>query len=63
MMNTIKTWPPYPLGAKYDGLGLILPSFYAHGVELCLYDDDGKEIGRVKLWNEHITAGMFMFPG
>jgi glycogen operon protein len=41
-------WPgqPYPLGATYDGVGtnFALFSEAAERVELCLFDDDGKEL-------------------
>jgi isoamylase len=51
-MDTIKTWPgkPYPLGAKYDGLGVNFALFSenATGVELCLYDDQGNETNSIK---------------
>jgi isoamylase len=40
-------WPgqPYPLGASYDGVGtnFTLFSEVAESVQLCLFDDDGKE--------------------
>jgi glycogen operon protein len=43
----MKVWPgnPYPLGATYDGGGtnFALFSEVAERVELCLFDDDGKE--------------------
>jgi isoamylase len=43
----MRTWPgnPYPLGATYDGGGtnFALFSEVADRVELCLFDDDGKE--------------------
>jgi glycogen operon protein len=43
----METWPgsPYPLGATYDGAGtnFALFSEIADGVELCLFDEDGKE--------------------
>ena len=44
----VKTWPgsPYPLGATYDGSGtnFALFSEVAERVELCLFDDKGKEV-------------------
>src|ERR1700761_2632884 len=44
---TTELWPgqPYPLGASYDGVGtnFTLFSELADRVELCLFDDDGKE--------------------
>jgi hypothetical protein len=43
----MKVWPgqPYPLGAVYDGSGtnFSLFSAIARRVELCLFDDQGKE--------------------
>jgi isoamylase len=43
----VRPWPgtPYPLGATYDGVGtnFTLFSEVADFVELCLFDDDGKE--------------------
>ena len=46
-MGMTKIWPgnPYPLGATYDGGGtnFALFSEVADRVELCLFDDDGKE--------------------
>jgi glycogen operon protein len=43
----VKVWPgnPYPLGATYDGGGtnFALFSEVAERVELCLFDDEGKE--------------------
>ncbi len=43
----MEVWPggPYPLGATYDGAGtnFALFSEVAEAVELCLFDDDGKE--------------------
>ena len=43
----MKIWPgsPYPLGATYDGGGTNFAIFseVAERVELCLFDDDGKE--------------------
>jgi glycogen operon protein len=48
----VRPWPgtPYPLGATYDGVGtnFTLFSEAADHVELCLFDDDGKET-RVRL--------------
>lgn len=50
----IRVWPgaPYPLGAKWDGMGVNFALFSEHAekVELCLFDDDGvKETARVVL--------------
>jgi len=45
--SRVKIWPgtPYPLGATYDGAGTNFSLFSeaAERVELCLFDDDGKE--------------------
>jgi glycogen operon protein len=47
MKNKIVIWPgnPYPLGATYDGVGVNFSVFaeHAESVELCLFDNDGKE--------------------
>jgi isoamylase len=52
-MPDIRLWPglPYPLGASWDGAGVNFALFSAHAtkVELCLFDDDGKETDRVAL--------------
>ena len=44
---TVKVWPgtPYPLGATYDGAGTNFSVFseVATRVELCFFDDDGKQ--------------------
>jgi len=46
-MVTYKIWPgkPYPLGATYDGTGTNFSVFseVAEKVELCLFDEEGKE--------------------
>ena len=51
-MNNARIWPgkPYPLGATYDGTGTNFSLFSegAERVELCLFDDEGKE-NRFKL--------------
>ncbi len=43
----IEIWPgePYPLGATYDGAGtnFAIYSSVAESVELCLFDEDGKQ--------------------
>jgi len=45
--STVEVWPgtPYPLGATYDGAGTNFSVFSepATRVELCLFDDDGKQ--------------------
>jgi isoamylase len=42
---------PFPLGATWDGLGVNFALFSAHAtrVELCLFDEDGKETERITL--------------
>src|SRR5689334_18002691 len=44
---TMRVWPgqPYPLGATFDGAGTNFSLFSeaAERVELCLFDDEGKE--------------------
>lgn len=51
-MFDVKPWPgkPYPLGATYDGFGTNFSLFseVAEKVELCLFDDLGKET-RIRL--------------
>src|SRR6056297_4021852 len=46
-------WPglPYPLGATWDGQGTNFALFSAHAtkVELCLFDDSGREEQRIPL--------------
>jgi glycogen operon protein len=46
-MHALKVWPgtPYPLGATYDGAGTNFSLFseVAQRVELCLFDDAGRE--------------------
>lgn len=43
----MKVWPgqPYPLGATYDGAGTNFSVFseVAQRVELCLFDDEGRQ--------------------
>ena len=52
-MQPVRVWPgkPYPLGATWDGSGTNFALFSAHAekVELCLFDDAGKEAARVAL--------------
>jgi isoamylase len=52
-MSDLRLWPglPYPLGASWDGAGVNFALFSAHAtkVELCLFDQDGKETDRVAL--------------
>ena len=52
-MTDTKLYPgkPYPLGATYDGRGVNFALFAenAHGVNLCFFDDSGKETHSLKL--------------
>ncbi|MGF1605576.1 MAG: glycogen debranching protein GlgX [Rhodothalassiaceae bacterium] len=49
----MRIWPgaPYPLGATWDGSGTNFALFSAHAtkVELCLFDDHGREMERIPL--------------
>ena len=53
MSDEYRIWPglPYPLGATWDGQGTNFALFSAHAekVELCLFDDSGKEEIRIPL--------------
>jgi isoamylase len=66
-MDDIKTWPgkPYPLGAKYDGLGVNFALFSenAHGVDLCLFDNEGKETNRIKVIERTHNSWHLYIPG
>lgn len=66
MSKQQRVWPghPYPLGATWDGSGTNFALFSAHAekVELCLYDNDGKqECQRVQLpeYTNEIWHGYF----
>jgi isoamylase len=52
-MQTLYQLPgrPYPLGSTWDGKGTNFALFAAHAqkVELCLYDSQGAEVGRVEI--------------
>lgn len=52
----MKTWPgkPYPLGATWDGSGVNFALFSenATGVELCLFDDEGKNEQQIAVANQ-----------
>ncbi|AOY87453.1 glycogen debranching enzyme GlgX [Marinobacter salinus] len=61
-----RVWPghPYPLGATWDGSGtnFALFSAYAEGVELCLFDREGKqELERIALpeYTNEVWHGYF----
>jgi isoamylase len=66
-MKNIDTWPgkPYPLGAKYDGLGVNFALFSenANGVELCLFDDAGNETDRIKVVERTHNSWHVYVPG
>jgi isoamylase len=49
--SSLKEGLPFPLGATWDGLGVNFGLFSAHAtrVELCLFDESGKETERVTL--------------
>ncbi|PWK60609.1 glycogen debranching protein GlgX [Roseicyclus mahoneyensis] len=56
---------PAPLGATFDGAGVNFAVFSAHATRmvLCLFTDDGREIGRIDLperdgdvWHGHIAG-------
>ncbi|KMM75200.1 glycogen debranching protein [Xanthomonas sp. NCPPB 1128] len=49
--SRIREGLPYPLGATWDGLGVNFALYSAHAtkVELCLFDDRGREIERIAL--------------
>jgi len=66
MTEPIENWPgrPYPLGAAYDGGGTNFSLFseMAEGVDLCLFDDEGRE-ERIRLeevdafcWHAYLPA-------
>ncbi|MFO8000082.1 MAG: glycogen debranching protein GlgX [Marinilabilia sp.] len=66
MYTNLKTWPgrPYPLGANFDGEGVNFTLFSenAHGVELCLFDTNGKET-RVKVTERTHNNWHIYLPG
>ena len=66
-MEKIKTWPgkPYPLGAKYDGLGVNFALFSenAQGVDLCLFDNEGNETNRIKVIERTHNSWHVYVPG
>jgi isoamylase len=49
--RTVRPGSPFPLGATWDGSGtnFALFSAYATRVELCLFDQNGKEVERIPL--------------
>ncbi len=56
MEITVLPGKPYPLGAKWDGSGtnFALYSEHAEGVDLCFFDEDGKQAETIPL--EECTA-------
>ena len=66
-MQKIETWPgkPYPLGARYDGMGVNFSLFAenAQAVELCLFDADGNETGRIKITERTHNSWHVFIPG
>ncbi|MCA1908699.1 MAG: hypothetical protein LDL39_10090, partial [Magnetospirillum sp.] len=53
MPHRRRIWPgsSYPLGATWDGNGVNFALFSAHAeaVELCLFDESGREVERLRL--------------
>ncbi|HEX7815465.1 MAG TPA: hypothetical protein VF436_10090, partial [Dyella sp.] len=49
--SRVREGRPFPLGATWDGLGVNFALFSAHAtkVELCLFDEQGREIERIAL--------------
>ena len=64
-IKPVKVWPgkPYPLGATWDGAGVnfALYSQNASAVELCIFDDDGEEINRIR-FTEHTDLTWHLYP-
>ncbi len=60
-----RVWPgrPYPLGATWDGRGVNIAVFSEHAerVEVCLFDNTGRETGRVSLpeYSDEVWHGYF----
>ena len=57
---------PYPLGATWDGSGVNFAIFSEHAdaVDLCLFDDEGREEQRIRLieqtdlvWHAYLPDG------
>lgn len=63
----MEVWPgkPYPLGATWDGQGtnFALYSCNAEGVELCLFNKDGKRENRVKITEHDNLVWHVYLPG
>ena len=64
----LRVWrgDPYPLGATWDGSGVNFAIFSEHAdaVDLCLFDDDGREEQRIRLieqtdlvWHAYLPDG------
>ena len=49
MASTLLPGRPYPLGAKWDGTGVnfAIYSENATAVELCLFDEDGRQFAEI----------------
>ena len=66
-MVDLKLYPgkPYPLGATYDGRGVNFALFSenAHGVNLCFFDNSGKETHYLKLTERTHNHWHVYIPG
>ncbi len=66
-MTDLTTWPgiPYPLGSIYDGEGVNFALFSenATAVELCLYDETGKEAHRIPVTERTHNQWHVYIPG
>ncbi|MDX1606733.1 MAG: alpha-amylase family glycosyl hydrolase, partial [Candidatus Competibacterales bacterium] len=65
MPAALRAGEPWPLGARWDGQGVNFALFSAHAerVDLCLFDDDGRERDRIALpecsdqvWHGHLPG-------
>lgn len=59
-------WPgePYPLGARWDGVGVNFALFSDHatGVDLCLFDADGSQAHRIAVTNRTADVWHIYLP-
>lgn len=66
MTDKLISWPgnPYPLGSTYDGKGVNFSLFSenAQGVDLCLFDNNGKET-RIKVKERTHNSWHIYLPG
>ncbi len=66
-MKKPENWPgkPYPLGSTFDGNGVNFALFAenATGVELCLFDEQGKETHRLKVTERTHNSWHIYLPG